>query len=232
MSKRTASSDSTQSGHKEKKSCTQDEELIDDANDLPINEFVARYVDKKWLSYQPTTSEPQLEIAVKPVTGLSGGELHACFDLIRTTSQHDYQPSSIGWHPKAKQREMKEDGMRYLLVRRQRASNRIAGEIGGFLSFLLTHDSLPPVPVLYIYEIHLASSLRGLGLGAHLMRAAEDIARRVGVRKVMLTCFVSNEKAYEFYGQRGYVKDVISPGERMTRRKTVPADYVIMGKDV
>lgn len=131
--------------------------------------------------------------------------------------------------------------MRYLLVRASSDSGSkdlVNGnveqqrEIAGFLSFMLTHDSTPAVPVLYLYEVHLLPHLRKLGLGAHLMRVVEEIALAVGMEKVMLTCFVANERAYEFYRRRGYEKDVCSPEDRTTRKKVVKADHVIMSREV
>ncbi|TKA67039.1 hypothetical protein B0A55_09305 [Friedmanniomyces simplex] len=61
---------------------------------------------------------------------------------------------------------------------------------------------------------------------------AEDIAQRVGVRKVMLTCFLSNAKARRFYERRGYTRDLCSPDDRKTRKRVVEVDYVIMSKAI
>jgi len=97
---------------------------------------------------------------------------------------------------------------------------------------MMTHDSSPSVPVLYIYEIHLDAKLRGKGYGVYLMELAESVAAKTGVEKVMLTCFLSNEKALAFYGKRGFGRDVSSPDDRRTRAKVVKVDYVIMSKSV
>lgn len=106
------------------------------------------------------------------------------------------------------------------------------GAIMGFVSFMITHDSVPSVPVLYIYEIHLVETYRGKGLGKHFMTLAEDIAQRVGVEKVMLTYFLSNEKARGFYERLGYGVDECSPEDRTTRTKVVKVDYVIASKRI
>jgi N-alpha-acetyltransferase 40 len=225
---------------------TEGEVLIETANDLPIAEFKERYIDPKWLSYSADVDASEahdLDITLKSASELSKEELNACFNLIETTSKPDYEISTIGWHPSRKKREMKEDEMRYLLVRRRQKvpqeckydedqAEGEASEIEGFLSFMLTHDSSPAIPVLYIYEIHLAASLRGLGLGLHLMNAAEDVAKKVGVKMVMLTCFLSNVKAHGFYKKRGYVKDVMSPEDRKTRGRLVKVDHEVMSKKV
>lgn len=206
------------------------------ANSMRPVEFRAQYVQAEWLRFRCTGSSQNFDISLRFAADLTGGEFNACFDLIESTSFSDYEGSSWGWHPKRKKREMKEDEMRYLLVhapiRDGQASGHQQAPVQGFLSFMLTHDSTPSVPVLYIYEIHLEKDVRELGLGAHLMQLAEGIARNVGVKKVMLTCFLSNAKALAFYHRRGYAVDACSPEARVTRRKTVKTDYVIMSKDV
>ncbi|EMC94892.1 hypothetical protein BAUCODRAFT_45698, partial [Baudoinia panamericana UAMH 10762] len=163
-------------------------------------------------------------------------EISECYDLVSITSQADYEASVQGWHPTRKQREMKDKDMRYLLVRTVSSKEDVGIDldttVDGFLSFMLTHDSTPAVPVLYIYELHLAGQLRKLGLGSHLLSLAENIAERVGVKKVMLTCFLSNTKAHTFYLKHGYAKDVSSPDDRRTRNGISKPDYVIMSKTV
>lgn len=166
---------------------------------------------------------------------LSDTHLKSCSKLIETTSRHDYEPSSFGWHPKRKLREMKEEEMRYLIVHSNRNSPELDAkdvDFQGFLSFMLTHDSSPVVPVLYIYEIHLTDRVRGKGMGKFLVHVAEAIAQKFEVEKVMLTCFKSNMKAAAFYRGLGYDVDACSPGDRRTRNKVVKTDYWIMSKDV
>lgn len=53
------------------------------------------------------------------------------------------------------------------------------------------------------------------------------------VGKIMLTCFLSNQKALAFYRLSGFAEDPISPVPRKLRygREYVP-DYVIMSKAV
>jgi len=219
-----------------KRQQTSDEKVVDGANQLPIESFLSRYVDRQWLSYQRGNSPSDFQIEVKTSAGLTMEEFNACYNLINTTSRKDYENSSMGWKSNAKKREMREDDMRYLLVRQRTSLSLSAdpqiGDVEGFLSFMLTHDSRPLVAVLYVYEIHLAQPLRGLGLGLHLMKAAEDIAYRVEVKKTMLTCFVGNEKALSFYESQGYVRDVTSPEDRKTRNAIVRADHIIMAKDL
>lgn len=155
--------------------------------------------------------------------------LEFCFKLIEKTSREDYESSSFGWHPRRKTKEMKEQGMRYIIIEKE---DDVHQPMYGFLSFLPTHDSTPSVPVLYIYEIHLHSNARGRGWGKQLVKLAEKFAEDLGVQKIMLTCFVRNEKALGFYRSLDYQTDACSPAEKKTRNGTLKPDHVIMSKQV
>ncbi|EME89548.1 uncharacterized protein MYCFIDRAFT_27838, partial [Pseudocercospora fijiensis CIRAD86] len=163
-------------------------------------------------------------------------QLNDCFSLIERTSRDDYEPSSFGWHPRRKLREMKEKEMRYVMLTERNITSEAGStrenEFAGFMSFMFTYDSTPPLPVLYIYEIHLVEGARGCGLGKHLMHSAEKIARDFGMKKVMLTCFKSNKNAYSFYERLGYRIDACSPKDFELRKKVSKSEYVIMSLDL
>ena len=201
--------------------------IIEAVNKLPEQAFKAAYLtEEDWSQLANVDSKFRF------AKTLSQDELQKCFELIERTSRHDYEPSSFGWHPKRKMREMKEKEMRYIILKDCPPQDSSEAGISGFLSFMLTHDSTPSVPVLYIYEIHLDNGTRGKGLGRSLMKMAENIAKRVGVEKVMLTCFKSNGNARSFYEKMGYDVDICSPDDRKTRNKVDKVDYVIMSKDL
>ncbi|KAF2206637.1 hypothetical protein CERZMDRAFT_52779 [Cercospora zeae-maydis SCOH1-5] len=201
--------------------------IIEAVNKLSEKDFQEAYIAED--DWRPFTS---IASCFRSAKTLSQEDLQNCFNLIERTSRHDYEPSSFGWHPKRKMREMKEKEMKYIILRDSSPQESLRGSVSGFLSFMLTHDSTPSMPVLYVYEVHLDESARGKGLGRSLVGMAENIARRVGVEKVMLTCFKSNVKARTFYERLGYDVDVCSPEDRKTRNKVVKVDYDIMSKDV
>lgn len=217
------------------------EKLVKDTNALTGEQFEARFVDEDMLSYVAPGKDAQeaFDISLVAADWLTPGEHNASYGIVEETSRPDYESSTFGWHPRRKRKEMLEPEMKYFFVRRKGAKPTIertkSGDLDtsilGFLSCMVTHDSSPSVPVLYIYEIHLKETLRGLGLGKHLMRIADQLAENVGLEKVMLTCFLCNEKAHRFYNMHGFDKDVCSPEDRRTRNKLVPVDYVIMSKD-
>ncbi|KAK5126551.1 hypothetical protein LTR85_009485 [Meristemomyces frigidus] len=209
-----------------------DSKVVEQANSLSHKDFYKRYVDGPNMWYRSPKHSCDYTLHFESAATIKPADLKLCFNLIEETSRQDYEASSRGWHPRRKRREMTEPEMRYLLVDVDHRAQIDIIPLGGFLSFMITHDSTPSVPVLYIYEIHLAESHRGKGMGKHFMNLAEEVARRVGVEKVMLTCFVSNTKAREFYERLGYGIDACSPADRKTRKKTVKADYVILSKRV
>jgi GNAT superfamily N-acetyltransferase len=220
---------------------TRKDKLVEGINALSIEDFRSRFVQEDMLKYQMDRkdSSAAFDLSLVGADWLTPGEYNASFNLIEETSRSDYESSTFGWHPRRKRKEMLEPEMKYLLVRSRGAEPTIertakSGDVDtsvlGFLSFMVDHDSSPTVPVLYIYEIHLAESLRGLGLGNHLIQVTERLASNMGLDMVMLTCFLCNKKAHQFYTDRGFGKDACSPADRKTRNKVVAVDYVIMSK--
>ena len=188
-----------------------------------------------------------LHFELKRSTKMTNSELAACFDLISKTSQQDYKSSSRGWDPDYKMEEMSDKEMTYLLVRQaegfigvdraseQSGSEHHAGAILGFLSFKFEPEEEElkmMTPVLYMYEIHLDDRLRGQGLGGRMIKWAESQARLVKISKVMLTVFAVNEAATRLYHSQGFVRDPLSPEDRVTRRKVIKPDYIIMSKQL
>jgi len=254
------------------------EDFIKHVNRLSLDDFMSLHASESSLQY---TYKPRskgrinpsdilaFDVRLKEVPGSNKGttlaqtikdaELEECFDLIKLTSEDAYRPSSFGWHPTRKKREMRERDMRYLLVRRRHKEansspneddtkqqhaaptpgptspesalpdEQVKGPIEGFASFMLTYED--GHPVVYIYEIHISPPLQNIGLGAHLLRVMESIGRSVGVDKAMLTVFRSNESGREFYRKVGYGVDKYSPKNVELRGGVVrQADYMIMSK--
>ena len=79
----------------------------------------------------------------------------------------------------------------------------------------------PEYPVCYCYELQVSPSVQGCGIGKHLMKSLVKISNKLHLWKVLLTCFVSNESAMNFYKSAdvGFGVDVNSPHK---------ADYEIL----
>lgn len=168
---------------------------------------------------------------------LTKKDMKQCFELLKHTSFVHYRGSKQGWDARSKKQEMKDPAMWYILVRlapKSAASTPIDDpentnnvepkpefsfpalpqtEISGFMSFKVEYDD-PPYDdrrVLYIYEVHLADVLRGIGLGKHLFKIAHRIARSMGITKIMLTVFAANLEAFRFYKSLDFSIDTATP---------------------
>lgn len=66
------------------------------------------------------------------------------------------------------------------------------------------------------------------------MEYVENVSVRIpDVTKVMLTVFVYNERAVQFYRRLGYEKDEFSPPPRILRNGTkVEKEYLILSKAI
>ena len=209
----------------------------------------------------PTTGA-NYAISLVGAPNISDADLDTCFNLIAETSQEDYEGSAGRWRPASKLKEMKSAELRYILVRATKAPTSSpghpdesdqGGEIRGFTSLMPTFEA--GEPVVYCYEIHLKPDLQGLvspsfsfesssetltsprqcrtGLGSLLMSFHTTVAENLPpITKVMLTCFVANERGLRFYKKLGFEKDALSPeGMKLRGRMFVP-DYMIMSKRV
>lgn len=175
-------------------------------------------------------SGPNYALDIYTAQSIPTADFEACFKLIEQTVANAYADSGMGWSATKKRREMRLPDMRYLILRRgkiDRDGDR--GQLLGFLSFMVTYEDGKEVN--YCYEIHLAPEAQGLGLGRQLMIRYEEIGRRIGLEKAMLTVFKSNAKAMRFYERLGYVVDDFSPEPRTLRNGTVKEpEYLILSK--
>jgi GNAT superfamily N-acetyltransferase len=135
---------------------------------------------------------------IKNISEISKDEFQFCFDLV-VENMSEYHPN---WTEK--RLEMQENNTFYILNPQ------------GFLSFQFSvDDHYSPkktrIPVLYLYELQIAASSRGTGLGSRLIAMAESIAKEFGMDKVTLTVEKANTRAISFYKKRGYDHDSTCP---------------------
>ena len=154
-----------------------------------------------------------------------------CLKLIEATSAADYRASGVGWHPAKKRREMLSPDMKYIMLFDDKKDHTPGSDLplAGFVSFMITYED--GHEVIYCYEIHLVEQWRGKGFGKKRMSIVEDIGRKTGMEKSMLTVFKTNSRAIEMYQHMGYVEDEFSPEPRLLRNGTVKEPrYVILSK--
>ncbi|KAI1421504.1 acyl-CoA N-acyltransferase [Xylaria sp. FL1777] len=202
---------------------------IEKVNQKSDDQFIKEHLclrDPSWTLWTHPDTNVHYSLALISARRLSRNDLDACYHLIEETSRADYESSTTGWKPTKKLAEMKSPELRYIVVKDPE------GVIRGFTSLMPTYEE--GQPVVYCYEIHLTTALQRTGLGTLLMSFLGSVASHTPpIKKIMLTCFLSNQKALNFYRSAGFIKDPISPVPRKLRhgREFVP-DYVIMSKTV
>ncbi|KAL2255602.1 hypothetical protein VTK26DRAFT_3037 [Humicola hyalothermophila] len=208
---------------------------IDLANRKNDEEFARDYLvpgsaesTSPWVvSWTHPRTGDEYNISLARSSNLEAEALGACFGLIEQTSADHYRNSAGKWRPRKKMEEMRSPEMRYILVRDKKSNT-----IRGFTSLMPTYEG--GEPVIYCYEIHLDPSLQGTGLGSLLMSFHSTVAQNLPpVTKVMLTCFLSNQRGLDFYRKLGFEEDAISPEPRDLRNgKRFLPDYVILSKTI
>ncbi|TYI57012.1 hypothetical protein E1A91_D11G250900v1 [Gossypium mustelinum] len=131
---------------------------------------------------------------------------------------------------KVKRREMVAPQARYIFVywNANEMMDNAFTPLLGFLHFRFTLEE--EIPVLYLYELRLDSSVQGKGLGKFLMQLVELIAQENRMGAVVLTVQKSNSLALKFYiSKLRYVVSSISPS-RVDPLVGVEKNYEILCK--
>lgn len=213
--------------------------LVETVNSLKPSDFFDMYFKQEntnalALSQGQGTATAKLQVALTGTRdpGLApdtSSLLDQCLQLVKTTSADDYRNSEIKWSLSKKRKEMLLPDMRYVILYTTGDKTPTDLTVVGFVSFMVTYED--GYEVIYCYEIHLSEAWQGNNIGKKLMNAVEEIGRRVGVEKAMLTVFKANERAVKMYQSLGYLKDEFSPSPRRLRNGTVKEpSYVILSK--
>jgi ribosomal protein S18 acetylase RimI-like enzyme len=129
------------------------------------------------------------------------------------------------WSDTNKRGELRNEKMRWLLVRRQGED-----DVKAFAAFRLAADS--GVPHLYLHELQVIASERNQGLGSALMRLMEAIAKNTHMHLIMLTVLGNNDSAMRFYEKLGFTVDEASPGPCYNVEPKTSAAYEILSKTI
>jgi len=146
----------------------------------------------------------------------------------------DHYMATWGWNPVEKRNEIFHPMSRFLLVHPHEdqpgvqavdgAAESVCGvfpapavqrriPILGYTVFRFEWDDEeePEYPVLYCYELQVSTAVQGHGIGRQLMSLLVQIADKLKLWKVLLTCFTVNIAALKFYRDIGFDSDVNSP---------------------
>lgn len=176
-------------------------------------------------------SERELSIEFSLSSEISADTMQRCMDLFERNMGEMYSKSSWGLDLDEKLKDLSHKQSRFLLVfdKMNENSNDSAGRsLVAFLNFrfCLDDDEHPECAVFYVYELQVEPSYRNAGIGRHLMDQAETLAAAGEMDKTILTVFVSNSGAMEFYKRLGYCEDESSPRQN----GDTAADYEILSK--
>lgn len=100
-----------------------------------------------------------------------------------------------------------------------------------FSHFRFDYEDEKKMNVLYMYEIQIEKRVQRKGLGRFLMQILELLAIKYGMSCLMLTVFLINTNAMEFYKQMSYEIDSTSPTKDIKFITSGQvADYEILSK--
>jgi ribosomal protein S18 acetylase RimI-like enzyme len=162
-------------------------------------------------------------LSSKWASSLTDLERRETFALFESNMKSFYEQSSWGYSPSQKRQEMFHTDARYLL-----AHHSDSGLLCAFAHFRFDVDDEGDEPLVYLYELQVATDSQGVGLGRRLMQLLELICRSFHLSRIMLTVFLSNEGAIRFYTDAlGYSVDDSSPS-----RAGEVASYEILSKSI
>jgi GNAT superfamily N-acetyltransferase len=96
------------------------------------------------------------------------------------------------------------------------SQGKVCGMIGTFTSYSYEHNS----PAARIIALVVSEKMRGRGVGAALIAAAETDLAQKNIRRVSVNARFERTRAHKFYEKRGYTKN----GFRLVKELPLPAD--------
>lgn len=154
---------------------------------------------------------------------LDDQQIEQAYQLFVNNMGDMYKASSWGLQEDEKRAELAHRDAKFLWI----ANDDQAFSAFVHFRFCMNDDEHPSSVVLYVYEIQVAGTSRGQGLGRALMNCCETMAQHASMDKVMLTVFKTNPEALAFYEKLGYQVDETSPSQH-----NEPADYEILSKSI
>ncbi|KTW25822.1 uncharacterized protein T551_03658 [Pneumocystis jirovecii RU7] len=128
------------------------------------------------------------DIQLFDIKNIKKDDIYTCFRLVKNNLEEMYKKSSMGWSSRRKIKEMREEYIKYIIVRKDGQH-----DIVGFLSYQIVIEG--DECVIYCYEVQVMQKYHRSGIGYHLMNIMESLGLKLGLQKAMLTVFNSNERA-------------------------------------
>ncbi|KFD53825.1 hypothetical protein M514_05331 [Trichuris suis] len=166
------------------------------------------------IQLQPSFRQTDIYFAI--ASGFGEEDFEMLMMLLEENMRPYYESSEWGWNQKAKRKEMGSSSARYLLARCKETR-----QFAGFSHFRFVMDY--GIPVLYCYEIQVASAWRRAGLGSFMLETLYRLAEECKMKKVVATVFRHNEPSLNFFKKQLFLIDASSPHGK---------DYVILSRNV
>jgi N-alpha-acetyltransferase 40 len=157
-----------------------------------------------FLAYQRNDLNVQVEFAAS----LLEDQLDWAFELTRKHMEEVYDRSGYGWDDADKERELTEEGARFLLLKDVNSSEYV-----GYAHFRFTVqgevvDQMVGDSCLHVVDLHIEADYQRKGLGKHLLLLMELISRRERLSRVSLPCYLGDTGFETFLSkQKGYLLD-------------------------
>jgi RimJ/RimL family protein N-acetyltransferase len=158
-------------------------------------------------------------------------EPHDARDLVALAATVGAEPE--GWLVTAGEWRSVRDERRYLraVLGSRHAAVLVAENEAGIVGRLsIVRDSHPACAHVADVGLMVAFDQRRKGIGRALLAAAEEWARRVGIRKIELHVFPHNEAALALYARAGYQQEGYR--RHQFRRGATLVDAVLMAKEL
>lgn len=158
-----------------------------------------------FLTYQRNGLNVGIEFSPK----LTEDDMEWAFEITRQNMESRYDASGYGWDDDDKERELTEQGARFLLLRDKNDGDKLIG----YTHFRFTVqgeviDEMAGDSCVHLVDIHLEDPYKRKGLGKHVMVLLELIARREKMSRVSVPVYLGDDDFKTWLlSQRGYAVD-------------------------
>lgn len=184
-------------------------------------------------------SRNNLNLKINFTAKLTNDQLDYVFEMAKDNMEERYDASGYGWDDEDKERELTEDGTRFLLIRdMNKDADDENDRIIGFVHFRFSVqgdilDVMAGDTCLFIWDIHLEEEYQRKGVGKHLVMLLELIARREQMAQILIPVQLQDETTSAWV-QNG-LKNFVSQGDALQALLSFDADaegFQVYGKSL
>ena len=180
-----------------------------------------------------------LNLQISFSSKLSNDQLDFVFEMVKDNMEDRYDASGYGWDDEDKERELTEEGTRFLLIRdMSKDSDDENDRIVGFVHFRFSvqgdiMDVMAGDTCLFLWDIHLEEEYQRKGVGKHVVTLLELIARREKMSQILIPIQLQDEITSSWVTKS--LKGFVSQSVAMMQLLSFDADaegFQVFGKDL